>query len=168
MSPAEVKALYAYNSWANRRIIGVAQKLTAQQFLAPVPSSFSSVRDTLAHIYGAELIWFGRFQGGTPPMPQAESFPDLKTLAEAWGGLEQRLEAFVAGLTQSALDTEMEYKTFTMGTVRDPLLHAMQHLVNHSTYHRGQVTTLLRQHGLEGISTDLIRFYREQAKAISA
>ena len=168
MSPAEIKDLYAYNSWANRRVIGAVEKLTPQQFLAPVPSSFSSVRDTLAHIYGAEFIWLGRFEGGSPPMPKPDRFPDLTTLVEAWDGLEQRLRAFAAGLTQSALDAEMEYKTFTMGTVRDPLVHAMQHLVNHSTYHRGQVTTLLRQHGVEGVSTDLIRFYREQAKAKGA
>lgn len=168
MSPAEIKQLYHYNSWANRRTMAAAEKLTLQQFLKPLHSSFSSVRDTLAHIYGAEFIWLARFQGGSPPMPETDKFSDLKSLRDAWEELEQRLSEFVGGLTQSALDTELEYKTFTMGVVRDPLSHAMQHLVNHSTYHRGQVTTLLRQHGVEAVSTDLIRFYRDQAKAKGA
>ena len=168
MSPTEIKELYDYNSWANRRVMGAAEKLTPQQFVEPLNSSFSSVRDTLAHIYGAEFIWLERFQGGSPAMPEADRFPDLKSLREAWDELEQRLSNFVSGLTQSVLDSELEYKTFTMGVVRDPLSHAMQHLVNHSTYHRGQVTTLLRQHGVEAVSTDLIRFYREQAKAKGA
>lgn len=168
MSPQEIQQLFDYNAWANRRVMTAAEKLTPEQFLKPLHSSFSSVRDTLAHIYGAEYIWLERFQGGSPPMPQADRFPELKTLRTAWDELEQRLLDFGGGLTQSALDAELEYKTYTMGVVRDPLSHAMQHLVNHSTYHRGQVTTLLRQHGVEGVSTDLIRFYREQAKAKTA
>lgn len=168
MSPQEIQQLYDYNAWANRRVITAAEKLTPGQFLKPLHSSFSSVRDTLAHIYGAEFIWLERFQGGSPPMPQADRFPDLNTLRAAWDELERSLLEFAGGLTQLALDTELEYKTFTMGIVRNPLSHAMQHLVNHSTYHRGQVTTLLRQHGVEAVSTDLIRFYREQAKAKNA
>lgn len=168
MSPQEIQQLYDYNAWANRRVITAAEKLTPEQFLKPLHSSFSSVRDTLAHIYGAEFIWLERFQGGSPPMPQADRFPDLNTLRAAWDELERSLLEFAGGLTQSALDTELEYKTFTMGIVRNPLSHAMQHLVNHSTYHRGQVTTLLRQHGVEAVSTDLIRFYREQAKVKNA
>lgn len=168
MSPQEIQQLYDYNAWANRRVITAAEKLIPEQFLKPLHSSFSSVRDTLAHIYGAEFIWLERFQGGSPPMPQADRFPDLNTLRAAWDELERSLLEFAGGLTQLALDTELEYKTFIMGIVRNPLSHAMQHLVNHSTYHRGQVTTLLRQHGVEAVSTDLIRFYREQAKVKNA
>lgn len=168
MSPSEARQLFDYNAWANRRVLAAAGKLTSEQFLKPLHSSFSSVRDTLAHIYGAEFIWLERFQGGSPPMPQADRFPDLNTVRTAWDELERRLLDFASGLTQPALDTELEYKTYTMGVVRDTLSHAMQHLVNHSTYHRGQVATLLRQHGAEAVSTDLIRFYREQTKAKSA
>lgn len=168
MSPEEIQQLFDYNSWANRRLLDAAEKLTSEQFTKPLHSSFTSVRDTLAHIYGAEFIWLERFQGGAPPMPPADRFPDLKTLRAAWVELDERLLEFARKLTQSGLNAELNYKTFTMGVVRDPLCHAMQHLVNHSTYHRGQVTTLLRQLGVEAVSTDLIRFYRDRARAQSA
>ena len=57
MTPEEVRNLYDYNAWANRRQMNAASALTPEQFTKPLGSSFSSVRDTLAHICGAEWIW---------------------------------------------------------------------------------------------------------------
>jgi len=62
----------------------------------------------------------------------------------------------------------MEYKTLKFGVYSNPLWQSMQHLVNHGSYHRGQVTTLLRQHGAPAILTDLMHFYRERAVAANA
>ena len=66
MTPEEMRMLYDYNAWANHRAMDAASKLTAEQFVQPMGSSFASVRDTLAHIYGAEWIWLERFQGRSP------------------------------------------------------------------------------------------------------
>lgn len=166
MSPQEMKLLYDYNAWANRRSLSAAEKLSSEQFLKPLGNSFSSVRDTLAHIYGAEAIWLERFQGRSPSaLPSASDYPDLVTLRDRWLEHEQRLLTFVRGLTQADLDREMEYKTLKFGLYRNPLWQSMQHLVNHGTYHRGQVTTLLRQLGAQPILTDLMHFYRERATA---
>jgi len=66
MTPQEMRTLYDYNAWANRRAMEAASKLTAEQFVQPMGSSFGSVRDTLAHVYGAEWIWLERFQGRSP------------------------------------------------------------------------------------------------------
>jgi uncharacterized damage-inducible protein DinB len=68
-------------------------------------------------------------------------------------------------LTQEDLSRVMEYKTFKFGVYCNPLWQSMQHVVNHGTYHRGQVTTLLRQLGAQPISTDLMHFYRERSVA---
>ena len=95
-------------------------------------------------------------------------FKDLASLRERWLEQEQRLLAFVGGVTQSDLDREMEYKTLKFGVYRNPLWQSMQHVVNHGTYHRGQVTTMLRQLGAEPILTDLMHFYRERAVAMGA
>jgi uncharacterized damage-inducible protein DinB len=75
---------------------------------------------------------------------------------------------FVRGLTQEQLDRVMEYKTMKFGVYRNPLWQSMQHLVNHGTYHRGQVTTMLRQLGAQAVLTDLMHFYRERASAAGA
>ena len=169
MSPAEIQQLYDYNAWANRRSLAAAEKLKAEEFIKLLGSSFSSVRDTLAHIYGAEWIWLERFQGRSPAaLPSVTEFQELPSLRERWLEQEQRLLTFVRGVTQSDLDREMEYKTLRFGVYRNPMWQSMQHVVNHGTYHRGQVTTMLRQLGAEPILTDLIHFYRERAVAMGA
>ena len=169
MTPEEICLLYDYNAWANHRSLDAAASLTNEQFMKPLGSSFASVRDTLAHIYGAEWVWLERFQGRSPAsLPEASQFADLASLREQWSEHDGRLLNFVGKLTQEGLDRVMEYKTLKFGVYRNPLWQSMQHLVNHGTYHRGQVTTLLRQLGAQPILTDLMHFYRERAAAAGA
>ncbi len=169
MTPEEMCLLYDYNAWANRRALDAAANLTPDQFTKPLGSSFGSVRDTLAHILGAEWIWLERFQGRSPAsLPDVSQYSDIDTLRERWTEQEGRLLNFVGKLTQEDLDRVMEYKTLKYGVYRNPLWQSMQHLVNHGTYHRGQITTLLRQLGAQPILTDLMHFYRERAVAAGA
>jgi len=169
MTPEEMRQLYDYNAWANHRSLDAACSLTAEQFVKPLGSSFGSVRDTLAHIYGAEWIWLERFQGRSPAsLPDTTQFKDAPSLRERWSEHEARLLTFVRGLNQGDLDRVMEYKTLKFGVYRNPLWQSMQHVVNHGSYHRGQVTTLLRQLGAQPIPTDLMHFYRERATAAGA
>ncbi len=169
MTPEEMCLLYDYNAWANRRALDAAANLTPDQFTKPLGSSFGSVRDTLAHILGAEWIWLERFQGRSPAsLPDVSQYSDIDTLRERWTEQERRLLNFVGKLTQEDLDRVMEYKTLKYGVYRNPLWQSMQHLVNHGTYHRGQITTLLRQLGAQPILTDLMHFYRERAVAAGA
>ena len=124
------------------------------------------MRDTLAHICGAEWVWHERFQRNSPSaLPDLSSLNTAQALRAHWSEQESKLLGFVAGLTQSDLDRVMEYKTLKFGVYRNPLWQSMQHLVNHGTYHRGQVTTLLRQLGGRPILTDLMHFYRERSVA---
>src|SRR5438552_15314734 len=111
MTPQEMRTLYDYNAWANHRSMDAASKLTTEQFVQPMGSSFGSVRDTLAHIYGGEWIWFERFQGRSPAsLPDVTQFKDFASLQERWNEHESRLLGFVCVLTQSDLDRVMEYK----------------------------------------------------------
>src|SRR5258708_40010379 len=111
-------------------------------------SSFGSVRDTLAHLYGAEWIWLERFQGRSPSsLPDTTQFKNMAELRERRSELETRLLGFVRGLTQTNLERGFEYKTLQFGVYSNQLWEWMQHLVNHGTYHRGKVTNLLRQQG---------------------
>ena len=169
MTPEEMRGLYEYNTWANRRSLEAASKLTNEQFVKPMGSSFGSVRDTLAHVYCAEWIWLERFQGRSPAaFPDASEFVDVASLRAKWAEQEARLLAFVAKLTQEDLNRVMEYNTLKFGVYANPLWQSMQHVVNHGTYHRGQITTLLRQLGAQPILTDLMHYYRERSMAASA
>jgi len=169
MTPEEMKVLFDYNAWANRRAMDASAALTSDQFIKQLGSSFSSVRDTLAHIFGAEWIWLERFQGRSPAsLPDVTQYADLASLRRAWLEHEERLLGFVGGLKQDDLNRTLEYKTLKFGTYSNPLWQSMQHVVNHGTYHRGQITTMLRQLGAQPILTDLMHFYRERAVAANA
>jgi len=169
MTPNEMIVLYEFNAWANRRMLGAVAAVKLEEFLRPLGSSFSSLRDTTAHIYGAEWVWLERFHGRSPAsLPDGEEFQDVASLREKWAELEARLHEFVGSLTQDDLNRVLEYKTLKFGVYSNPLWQSMQHVVNHGTYHRGQVTTLLRQLGAQPVLTDLMHFYREHATAASA
>jgi uncharacterized damage-inducible protein DinB len=166
MSPEEIRILYEYNAWANHRAMDAAANLTEEQFTRALGSSFSSVRDTLTHIFAAEWLWLERFQGRSPAsLPDAAQFSTLASLRARWMEHEKHLLGFTKNLTPDDLNRTMEYKTLKFGVYRNPLWQSMQHLVNHGTYHRGQVTTLLRQLGAQPILTDLMHFYRERGAA---
>jgi len=169
MTPEEISLLYDFNAWANHRTIDAVAALTLEQFMKPTGSSFSSVRDTLAHICGAEWVWLERFQGRSPSaMPDNSQFADLGSLREHWAPIGSQLLKFVRGLTQEDLNGVLEYKTMKFGLYKSPLWQSLQHVANHGTYHRGQVTTMLRQHGAQPVPTDLMHFYRERSVAAGA
>lgn len=167
MTPGEMRELFAFNSWANHRILGATDALTAEQFTKELGSSFSSVRDTLTHIWGVEWIWLERLHGRSPSsFPNAKDFPDLASLWPRWAEIEKNWIEYVERLGENELKEEVDYKTMSFGPARTSRWQIMQHVVNHGTYHRGQVTTMLRQLGAKGVGTDLIFFYRErQAEA---
>ena len=164
-----MRALYAYNAWANNRCLDAATLLSVGQFTQAMGSSFASVRDTLVHIYSAEWIWLERFEGRIAKQHiSADKFSNIASLREPWREQEKKLLAFVEGVTQQHLDSVHEYVTLSYGSLSNPLWQSMQHLVNHGTYHRGQVAGMLRQLGAVPKPTDLIAFYREHAAAARA
>lgn len=169
MTPELTRQLFDYNHWANNRALDASAQLSDEQFVKPLGSSFSSVRDTLCHICAGEWIWLERFLDHTPTgFPDDSNIQTVAALREHWQPQAERLFVYVNGLTQAELDRVFEYKTLNFGMYKNPLWQSLQHLANHGTYHRGQVATLLRQLGAKPILTDLMHFYRERATAASA
>lgn len=163
MTPDDVRVLYDYNYWANHRALDACAVLSAHQFAQPIVASFPSVRDTLVHIFGAEWIWHERWHGRSPTaLPALTEVASLTGLRERWAPLEARVRAFVAQLTPEALDRVLQYRTTDGQAYAQPLVQQLQHLVNHGTYHRGQVTMMLRQLGAAPVATDLIAYYRQR------
>ena len=163
MTPEDARTLYAYDAWANRRVLDACAALAPEQFTKDLGSSFRSVRDTMAHIMGAEWLWLERFQGRTARLPSGDQFPDLVSLRTRWTEVERDLLAYVGGLSAADLERSFDYWDMKGNPHTSVLWQTLQHVANHSTYHRGQVTTLLRQLGAKPIGTDLIGFYRERA-----
>jgi uncharacterized damage-inducible protein DinB len=169
MNTEDFRLLYDYNSWANRRMLDACAALTDAQFTQDLGSSFRSVRDTLAHIGGAEWIWLERWHGRSPnTLPPRDQFANLESLRRRSQELDCGLQDFVASLTEQDIQRIVTHKTTAGVEQSAPLWQMLQHLVNHGTYHRGQVATMLRQLGAKADSTDFIAFYRERAAKAKA
>ena len=165
MDIEHIAELYRYNRWANARVRGAAAALSGEQLTRDVKNSFASVLDTLVHIYDAEWTWLQRWKGAEPgELPPGAPFATLAALEARWTEIEQEQAEFVGRLTGDMLGGTCSY-TNRRGQPRSyPLWQPLLHAVNHSTYHRGQITTMLRQLGAKPVSTDLVVFY-DQAGA---
>ena len=166
MNIEDFRQLYDYNSWANHRTLDACAPLSEEQFTRDLHSSFRSVRDTLAHIMLVEWLWLERWQGRSPDKyPPATDFPTLELVRRRSTEVERNLLDYIGSLTQQDLDRVISHKTVAGVPQAGPLWQMLQHLVNHGTYHRGQVAATLRQLDAKPASTDLILFYRERAAA---
>ncbi len=167
MTFEDVQNLLDYHYWARDRMLDAVEPLTAEQLTRPVGGSFGSIRDTLVHIYSADWIWYSRWVGESPTaMLNAADFSDLGSIREAWLDLERRTRAVIADLGPSEINSPISYNTMDGRPNQQLFSLLVQHMVNHGSYHRGQVTTLLRQAGAAApVSMDLITFYREREAA---
>jgi uncharacterized damage-inducible protein DinB len=165
MQPETIRELYVYNHWANQRVLASITPLSAGQFTRSMGNSFGSVRDKVAHILGAEWIWLERWLGRSPRalLPAAE-FPTVASIRERWATVEQDRNRFIQTLTPAKLQETVAYINTRSEPFSYLLWQQMAHVVNHSTYHRGQVTTLLRQLGAEPQNTDFLTYYDVEGK----
>jgi uncharacterized damage-inducible protein DinB len=165
-----LRLLLDYNYWARDRLLDAVAPLSAEQLTRDLGNSFKSVHDTLVHLHLAERVWYMRWHGESPTgMPPADAFTDLASIQRAWADHEAKMRAFVEAMTPSDVDRVIEYKLLNGQPAASPLWQMLQHLINHGSYHRGQVTTMLRQLGAAPPkSTDLIVFYRERTAAVRA
>jgi len=156
-----LRELYDYSYWARDRQLEACAALTEEQFLRPMGSSYSSVRDTLAHLVVVEWVWHERWRGRSPSRADAqefaaETFPDLATVRLRWQAIEANVRDYLAGLGEPALSQPLTYTNMKGETWTYPLWQVLLHVVNHQTYHRGQITTLLRQLGAEAPAIDYL------------
>lgn len=165
MNTEYLQLLVDFHYWARDRMLVAAEALTPEQYARPMGSSFTSVRETLNHIYQAEWIWYSRWNGVSPTaFPSPDDLPDLAALRGQWTGLERNLRAYLQNGGASGLAKVIDYRLMSGKEGASPLWQMVAHVVNHATYHRGQVTTMLRQLGATPAqSTDMITFFRERA-----
>jgi uncharacterized damage-inducible protein DinB len=160
MNTNDVRTLYAYNKWANHRVVDACRPLDSTNFTRNLSNSFGSIRDTLAHILGAEWVWLERWQHRSPSqLPATDVFPDAASIERRWQEIERGQQTFLEKLGDAQLEQRIAYTNFKGERWEYSLAQMLQHLVNHSTYHRGQVITMLRQLGNHAPSTDLLLYF---------
>jgi uncharacterized damage-inducible protein DinB len=169
VTPELLCLLFQYNQWADRRILDACSTLTDEQFTRDLGSSFRSVRDTIVHLYGAEWVWNERMEGRSPSsLYDGAALPDFNSVRTKLEEMDSYYLAFVTRLTPPDLERVIHYKSFAGEEFSNPIWQTLHQLTNHASYHRGQVTTLLRQLGAKPATTDLIAFYRERAATARA
>src|SRR5207249_358578 len=148
MDVQRVQALYEFNRWANGLVLAAVSALGPEEWTRDLGNSFPSVRDTLVHILWAEWIWLMRWKGRSPKSVfDPAEFATVSVLRAKWSEVEREQAEFVAGLRDESLGSVIEYVNTRGETFAYPLWQMLQHVVNHSTYHRGQITMMLRQLG---------------------
>lgn len=163
-----VQEFYRYNRWANGRIFEAVSGLTREAFVKDLGGSYPSVRDTLTHIVWAEWVWLQRWRGTSPQTVfQATDFLLPDALRAGWLEVEVEQRAFLEAVTAERLLSVVQYVSLQGQTWEYPLWRQMYHLVNHSSYHRGQVTTMLRQLGARPVPTDFLVFHDEMASHVA-
>ncbi len=167
-----IGSLYRYNAWANHRVLDAVAPLPPDAFVHDLGNGSGSVRDTLTHIVWSEWIWLRRWQGRTRLVFQPADFDrapkelvfapadfaDVAVLRERLRGIAGETAAFLRGLRTEALSDVPELELLDGSPFRRPLWRQLQHAVNHSTYHRGQVATMLRRLGYVPAPTDFVGF----------
>ena len=159
-----------YNQWMNRRLYSAAAQLPHAALIADRGAFFKSILGTLNHLVVADIIWLKRFRAHpshpealaamdaipAPAALDAELCPDLAQLRERREWLDHLILAWVVSLDATMLTSELDYVSLRGTAARRAVSAVLMHFFNHQTHHRGQVTTLLSQAGIDVGATDLL------------
>lgn len=167
MTLQEIRLLYAYDRWANARVWAAISQIQVQveEKRPDREGERPCIWETWVHILGAEWGWLARWlESPQPPGPDPASCRTLSELRVRWSEVERAQGEFLARLTEPALDREVSYERPPGTRWTYPLRWMLQHVVNHSSYHRGQIATMLRQAGGKPVPTDFLVFIDEMRK----
>ena len=159
ITPEYARTLARYNRWMNGKLYDCAATLDDGARKADMGAFFKSIHGTLNHILLADRVWMGRFVGPlfVPQSLSQEMYADFGELRREREQTDTAIEAYAATLDDAKLRSTLEYRSISRPAPQSkPLGLALAHFFNHQAHHRGQVTTLLMQRGVDPGVTDLI------------
>ena len=149
-----------YNRWMNGRVYACCAGLSDEERKEDRGAFFGSIHGTLNHIILADLLWMGRFKG--EPFTafsglDDELYADFEAMQKARARMDAEIQEFVDSLDDTRIAGELHYTSVVNPAPRvSPFWFALLHFFNHQTHHRGQVTALIFQAGLDPGVTDLM------------
>ncbi|MFY4774600.1 DinB family protein [Metabacillus sp. RGM 3146] len=160
--------LYDYHEWANRKVIDHIRGLPDELWAKKVQSVFSSIQETFLHMIAADTMWldvmkqkpFKEILENITVHKNKLGNSSLEELAKAYSVLVNTSKQFF--LQQNDLERLIICDHPSFGRLETPLSQCIQHVVNHGTYHRGNLASMIRQHGFAGVQTDYITFLYNQ------
>jgi uncharacterized damage-inducible protein DinB len=156
--------LASYNVWANKMVTDAVLSLSGEQQYQQLESSFPSLYATIMHMWNAESIWWQRVKLNEKINIPAEDVNPLTTDAVK-GLLQQSLawEEWTSQASEMMLHHVYAYQNSKREQFKQPIYETIQHVFNHSTYHRGQLVTMMRTLGIKTIpQTDFMVFMRKK------
>ena len=161
MHPDWARTLANYSRSMNERLYEHCAGLSDEERKRDVGAFFKSIHGTLNHLLVGDRVWLGRFiaQPFIPRSLDEEIYADFAELRAERAKTDAAIAGWVASLDGQDLAREFEFQSFVSGkTYRFPFWFVITHFFNHQTHHRGQLTTLLSQRGLDPGVTDLVTF----------
>ncbi|MBA3648219.1 MAG: DinB family protein [Chitinophagales bacterium] len=158
-----IKEYVAYNFWANKRLCDIIDALNDEQLNKEMVSSFPTIKKMLLHIWDAQDIWMERFDGLSPATwPSSDFNGSKKDLIAGVLKSSELLNQKVLNYSKKDLKQEVAYTTMKGNSGKSPVYEMLAHVVNHGSYHRGQLISMLRAAGITDLpATDLIAYLRE-------
>ncbi len=162
----DIQQLFEFDRWATNRTFDAVATLTTEQFTRDLGGAFRSVRDTLVHIVTSEWAWIAYWNrpSHTPDflekMWSSENadfdpnrFPDFVSVQQKWAEIEREQIDFVNRVTEEGLRRMLPVRETHLSVA-----NLMQHVANHGTYHRGQISLMMRQLSAVPLATDFAFF----------
>lgn len=153
----------SYNLWANTRLVDVLISIESSFLDKEVKSSFPTINKTICHIWGAEDIWYQRLNGIEQPNSIGFNFSgEVKDAIASFLNMSAIFNEFISQKDDSYFQSNNTYKDLKGNTHTNLHWQMIMHCMNHSTYHRGQIITMLRGFNITEIpATDMIQYFRQ-------
>jgi len=165
MTLQEIKLFVAYSAWATHKMFDAVAQMSETGLYKDMNSSHKSIHGTLLHMVSAERTWLARFRGEQDPLRLgADEAPTLAAAKSVWEKIGYEMAKFVGTMTDKKLQETFKVASPEGQVFTHQYGQVVVHVVDHSTFHRGQVITLMRQLGVVPPATGLIVFYRETQK----
>ena len=159
--PKHIQRMMDYHHWAADRTYEAMADVTAAELDKQWGGSFGNGRALLRHVVGVEWLWLTRWLGESPTaLPEYPTTWAAKDFRAEWEKSRAKQAQFAQGVTTDKLAAKLNYRNFKGEDVSLVLGDTMAHVVNHGTYHRGQLTHLLRDLGRKAADTDFFVYLR--------
>jgi uncharacterized damage-inducible protein DinB len=153
----DLRSLFAYNRWANDLVVESVRRLAPHQYIGEPAPGWTSIRATLVHLADATWIWARRLQGEAVAARMTEAeVPELDDVVRLLDRGHDAFDRLVATLTPEQLGASWSYRNIEGKEFRVPLWAVYRHVVNHATYHRGQVASKLKRFAVDAPATDFV------------
>ncbi|NGP87080.1 DinB family protein [Fodinibius halophilus] len=160
---------YNYHQWANDRTFNHLSELPDEIYDNEIESVFSSISEVITHLYQVDAMWLSVMSGDAfeetmaklKEIKRRSANKGLEQIQKLYAELSERYQPFLNDVADLDADISVNHPQY--GTLETTVSELVQHVVNHGTYHRGNITAMLRQQGHSGVQTDFVFYLYEIA-----